>query len=101
MHVISPAGTVHHLPLARHARPNVDHSLVELFTDSTCTELVAALPGTWAILTVAPQKTAVDEMNALQLEKMYAKRNIFNPWEAGTAPRTFRLFGRIPLFTIR
>lgn len=95
MHVISPSGTVHNFPIARHAAP--EDGCVRLYSGPDKTEWVADIPLDWAVVAGNPKghhPTAAEV--AIKAEEWREKKH-----NDERERRTTWLFGFIPLLTTK
>lgn len=92
MHAISPCGTVHDFPIARHAVHQDE--FIRLYADTQKTEWVADVPDTWAVVAGHPKPVkGADPFpeHSFAAQQQQDRRRLKSIW----------LFGIIPLFVIR
>lgn len=94
MHVISPAGTVHNFPVARHAAPA--DGCTRLYTDPDKSEWVADIPPDWAVVAGGPKGHHPTPDEVARPDDYFEQRI-----DDARERRTTWLFGFIPLLVTK
>jgi hypothetical protein len=90
MHVISPSGTVHNFPVARHAAP--EGGRIRLYGGPDKTEWVADIPLDWAVVAGGPKGHHPTPTEVARPEEFWEQQI-----DDARERRTTWLFGFIPL----
>lgn len=97
MHAISPSGTIHNFPAARHAVAGPD--CTRLYATREKTEWVADIPCDWTVVAGNPKSSKVGCNTIVDPFHEYAHH--VQRHQDRRSRKTIFLFGVVPLFTVR